>query len=88
MSYASVAKQSSEEVKNKLKFVPTVLTEVRKEVVVFYEKLVNIGSKMWQLTLCGYFVGHKMSLPQIRYHLRRMWGEFGLKEVIDNSNGC
>ncbi|GKC27774.1 RNA-directed DNA polymerase, eukaryota, reverse transcriptase zinc-binding domain protein [Tanacetum coccineum] len=39
------------------------------------------------LTVIGFFVGFKMSAPELRYHLRRMWGRFGLKDVIVNSKG-
>nr|GFB36306.1 hypothetical protein [Tanacetum cinerariifolium] len=41
----------------------------------------------WQLTVIGFFVGFKMSAPELRYHLRRMWGRFGLKDVILNTKG-
>ncbi|GKC14605.1 RNA-directed DNA polymerase, eukaryota, reverse transcriptase zinc-binding domain protein, partial [Tanacetum coccineum] len=57
------------------------------EVDVFDEEMVKIGSKKWELTLCGQFVVHNMSLPMLNYHLRRMWARFGFKEIIDNRNG-
>nr|GEZ43164.1 F-box domain, leucine-rich repeat domain, L domain-like protein [Tanacetum cinerariifolium] len=61
--------------------------ELGEEVAVFDEEMVKIGSKKWDLTLCGQFVGHNMSVPMLNYHLRRMWARFGFKEIIDNGNG-
>ncbi|GJR09798.1 hypothetical protein Tco_0792450 [Tanacetum coccineum] len=29
-----------------------------------------------------------LSLPEPRYHLKRMQGRYGLKEIVDNANGC
>ncbi|GJV25886.1 RNA-directed DNA polymerase, eukaryota, reverse transcriptase zinc-binding domain protein [Tanacetum coccineum] len=66
---------------------PTGLNDSGKEVVIFDDDLVRIGSAKWQLTVIGFFVGFKMSAPELRYHLRRMWGRFGLKDVIVNSKG-
>ncbi|GJU59397.1 RNA-directed DNA polymerase, eukaryota, reverse transcriptase zinc-binding domain protein [Tanacetum coccineum] len=87
-TYVNDVKRITEVAKNKMKFIPTVLTEIGKEVVVFDEELVLIGSMKWQLTLYSYFMGHKMSLPEIRYHLRSMWYKLGLKDIVDNGNGC
>ena len=47
-----------------------------------WEELVMEGSKKWLLTLCGYLVGFKMSYQEIKYNLRRMWGRYGLKDII------
>ncbi|GKA52278.1 RNA-directed DNA polymerase, eukaryota, reverse transcriptase zinc-binding domain protein [Tanacetum coccineum] len=85
-SYANAAKTFTKLLNNELNFVPTGLNELGNEVVVFDKELVEIGSKKWRLTLCGYLVGLKMSLPEVRYHLRRMWGRYGLKEIMDNPN--
>nr|GEY15601.1 hypothetical protein [Tanacetum cinerariifolium] len=51
------------------------------------EDLIEIGSKKWELTLCGHLVGHYMSLPALNYHLRRMWCRIGFKQIMDNGNG-
>ncbi|GJS87811.1 RNA-directed DNA polymerase, eukaryota, reverse transcriptase zinc-binding domain protein [Tanacetum coccineum] len=72
---------------NKLVYVPIVFTKVGNEVVVFYEDLIEISSKKWELTLCGHLVGHYMGLPPLKYHLRRMWSRTGFKEIMDNGNG-
>ncbi|PWA77140.1 zinc knuckle CX2CX4HX4C [Artemisia annua] len=31
---------------------------------------------------------YKMSLPEVTYRLKRMLGRYGLKETVDNANGC
>ena len=49
--------------------------------------MIDEGCKKWELTLCGYFVGHKMSINELRYNLRRMWGRKGFKDVINVNNG-
>ncbi|GJY15341.1 hypothetical protein Tco_0385763 [Tanacetum coccineum] len=38
-------------------------------------------------TICGYFIGQNMSFYELRYHVRRMWGKFALKDVIVNATG-
>ena len=40
----------------------------------------------WQSTRCGYFERQNMSFNELRYHVRRMWGRYGFKEVIVNDN--
>ncbi|GJR75541.1 putative nucleotidyltransferase, ribonuclease H [Tanacetum coccineum] len=87
-SYDNASKTLIAPLNNKLNFFPTVVNELGNEVVIFDEELVEIGSKKWQLTLCDYLVGHRMSLPEARYHLRRTWGRYGPKEIVDNANGC
>ncbi|PWA91347.1 DUF4283 domain-containing protein [Artemisia annua] len=46
-----------------------------------------MGCKKWELTACGYFVGYKMYMMELKYHLFRMWGKFGLKSIMDIGNG-
>ncbi|GJS75987.1 hypothetical protein Tco_0725868 [Tanacetum coccineum] len=57
---------------NSLLFVPTELIEIDREVVVFDAELVELGSRKWMNTLCGYFVGCNMVLSELRYNDRRM----------------
>ncbi|GKB12374.1 RNA-directed DNA polymerase, eukaryota, reverse transcriptase zinc-binding domain protein [Tanacetum coccineum] len=66
---------------NKLETVPTMYEEGR-EVVNFEEEIVEEGSKMSNITLFGYFVGCKMAYMELRYNLFKMWGKFGLKDII------
>ncbi|GJU44801.1 RNA-directed DNA polymerase, eukaryota, reverse transcriptase zinc-binding domain protein [Tanacetum coccineum] len=55
--------------------------------VVDMDPLLEDGSKKWDLTLVGYFVGLKMSYAKILGHLRRMWGTHHLAEIITNECG-
>nr|GFA57056.1 zinc knuckle CX2CX4HX4C [Tanacetum cinerariifolium] len=45
------------------------------------------GSKNWELTLCGYFMGYKMIINELRSNLRIMWGRYGFKDIVDYNNG-
>nr|GEY26736.1 RNA-directed DNA polymerase, eukaryota, reverse transcriptase zinc-binding domain protein [Tanacetum cinerariifolium] len=87
VSYARAVTNMDASLQNKLVFKPTGLNDSGKEVVIFDDDLVRIGSAKWKLTVIGFFVGFKMSAPELRYHLRRMWGKFGLKDVIVNTKG-
>ncbi|GKC84404.1 RNA-directed DNA polymerase, eukaryota, reverse transcriptase zinc-binding domain protein [Tanacetum coccineum] len=87
MSYASAANKLENLIDNKLMTVPTEIDEFGNEFVVFDEELINDGSRRWQLTLCGFFVGFKMRINELRYNVRRMWSRYGLTEVIENDCG-
>ncbi|GJZ73005.1 retrovirus-related pol polyprotein from transposon TNT 1-94 [Tanacetum coccineum] len=86
-SYANAARDNVFHENNKPEIVLTSLNDLGEEVVVFDEELVKLGSKKWELTLCGQFVRHNMSFPMLNYHLRRMWSRYGFKEIIYNGNG-
>ncbi|GJX79146.1 RNA-directed DNA polymerase, eukaryota, reverse transcriptase zinc-binding domain protein [Tanacetum coccineum] len=81
-SYAKIVNNSN--LSNKLNLIPTEINDDGIEVVIFDEDIVSEGSKKWELTVCGYFVGYKMSYQEMRYNIFRMWGKFGLKSVIPN----
>ncbi|GKD87777.1 hypothetical protein Tco_1358931, partial [Tanacetum coccineum] len=49
----------------KLECIPTEFDKNGVEVVVFNEIMVEEGIKRWDLTLCGFFVGHKMSVNEL-----------------------
>ena len=51
------------------------------------DPIVQEGSKKWDLTLVGYFVGLKMNYNEISGHLRRMWRSYQLAEIISNECG-
>ncbi|GJZ66378.1 RNA-directed DNA polymerase, eukaryota, reverse transcriptase zinc-binding domain protein [Tanacetum coccineum] len=51
-------------------------------VVIFDDELIELGSKKWSLTVCGQFIGCSMGFNEARYHIRRMWNKFGLRDVI------
>ncbi|GKB86604.1 hypothetical protein Tco_0958876 [Tanacetum coccineum] len=59
VSYAKIV--SNNILDNKLDLIPTEINVDGIEVVIFDEEIVNEGSKKWELTVCGYFVGYKMS---------------------------
>ncbi|GJX05103.1 RNA-directed DNA polymerase, eukaryota, reverse transcriptase zinc-binding domain protein [Tanacetum coccineum] len=84
-SYASITKEH--DLDNKLNLVPTEIGEDGIEVVMFDEETVKEDSKKWALTVCGYFVGYKMSYQELTYNLYRMWGKFSLRSIIPNGNG-
>nr|GEX84792.1 zinc knuckle CX2CX4HX4C [Tanacetum cinerariifolium] len=66
---------------------PTEVDGDGNEFVVFDDAINNKGCKRWDLTLCGHFVGHQMSINELRYNLQRMWGRKGFKDVVDVTNG-
>ncbi|GJY60420.1 RNA-directed DNA polymerase, eukaryota, reverse transcriptase zinc-binding domain protein [Tanacetum coccineum] len=72
---------------NKLFVVPTRVNDKGDEVVIFDEELVREGSKKWENTACGYFIGCNMPVYEVKYNLRRMWGRHGLKKIIIDGDG-
>ncbi|GKC03922.1 RNA-directed DNA polymerase, eukaryota, reverse transcriptase zinc-binding domain protein, partial [Tanacetum coccineum] len=64
-SYAKIVNNGS--LDNKLNLIPTEVNDDGTEVVIFVEEIVKEGSKKWELTVCGYFVGYKMSYQESRY---------------------
>ncbi|GJX96967.1 RNA-directed DNA polymerase, eukaryota, reverse transcriptase zinc-binding domain protein [Tanacetum coccineum] len=57
------------------------------EIGIFDEEIVEEGRKKWELIACGYFVGYKMYIQELNYHLFRMWGKYGLRKIISIGNG-
>lgn len=57
----------------KLVFKSIVTTDDGNEVVIFHDEMVKIVSAKWSLTVVGYFVRCKMTVHELRCHLRRMW---------------
>ncbi|GJT59819.1 RNA-directed DNA polymerase, eukaryota, reverse transcriptase zinc-binding domain protein [Tanacetum coccineum] len=84
-SYVNMARK--DEISKKLNFRPTVTNDIGTEVVVFDEILVRKGNERWNLTASGYFVGYRMSPYELRYNIRRMWGKFGVRDIIVNNDG-
>nr|GEX86878.1 zinc finger, CCHC-type [Tanacetum cinerariifolium] len=83
-SYASTVNDNIAD--NKLKMIPTVVNEGR-EVVIFDDEIILVGIK-WRNTLCGHFVGYRMSYTEIKYNLGRMRGKYGLvsRDAIFDEN--
>ncbi|GKC92279.1 RNA-directed DNA polymerase, eukaryota, reverse transcriptase zinc-binding domain protein, partial [Tanacetum coccineum] len=86
-SYAKTLTKNMSNDGNQLFTVPTGTNSKGEEVVVFDEELVRGGSEKWKLTVCGYFVGCKMQVYELEYNVRRMWGRFGLKDIVVDAEG-
>nr|GEV87288.1 hypothetical protein [Tanacetum cinerariifolium] len=71
---------------NAMFFVPTAMNKDGEEVVLFDEALVREGSEKWKLTVCGYFVGCRMNVNELKYYIRRMWRRHGLKDIVVDAN--
>ena len=69
------------ELDNKLELIPLAMKD-GKEVVIIDDEIVKEGCEKWKNTLCGHFVGYRMPYAEIRYNLRRMWGKFGLVDIV------
>nr|GEY60325.1 translocase of chloroplast 34, chloroplastic isoform X2 [Tanacetum cinerariifolium] len=66
---------------NKLFFVPTCTNNKGDEVVRF-EELVKEGCEKWKYNICGYFAVCRMFVYELKYNIRRMWGRYGLKDIV------
>ncbi|GJX34504.1 hypothetical protein Tco_0246061 [Tanacetum coccineum] len=86
-SYANMVKNNDVLVNKKLLFIAPKVTEDGMVKVLFNEEIVSKGCAKWKYTICGQFIGQNMSYFEMRYHARRMWGRYGLTEVIVNSSG-
>lgn len=86
MSFSSVVQGSNFGGSNELKLIPCSKNNEGK-LVVEMDPIIEEGSKKWNLTVVGYFVGFKMSYREIVGHLKRMWGEYQLEEIIVNESG-
>ncbi|GJV67683.1 zinc knuckle CX2CX4HX4C containing protein [Tanacetum coccineum] len=86
-SYARATICKQDDYSRKLFVKPTKMDMNRNEFVIFDETIINEGCKKWDLTLCGYFIGHNMTVNELRYNLRRMWRRKGFKDIVDVNNG-
>ncbi|GJX29875.1 RNA-directed DNA polymerase, eukaryota, reverse transcriptase zinc-binding domain protein [Tanacetum coccineum] len=88
-SYANSLTKNLNGKGNQLFSIPTGVNCKGEEVVLFDEEFVKEGSEKWNLTVCGYFVGCRMSVNELKYHTRRMWGRYGLKDIaVDTDDMC
>ncbi|GJY95061.1 RNA-directed DNA polymerase, eukaryota, reverse transcriptase zinc-binding domain protein [Tanacetum coccineum] len=89
LNYAKSLTKNISDGGNQLFSVPAGLNSKGEEVVLFDEEIVREGSEKWQFTVCGFFVGCKMHVNKLRCNTRRMWGRYGLKDiVVDANNMC
>lgn len=71
---------------NRLKLFPCSKNDEGR-MVLELDLIIEEGSKKWDMTTVGYFVGFKMSYRELIGHLKRMWREFHLEDVIVNESG-
>ncbi|GJZ97390.1 RNA-directed DNA polymerase, eukaryota, reverse transcriptase zinc-binding domain protein [Tanacetum coccineum] len=86
-TYAKMVTKGIQVTSNKLDYIPTELNEDGSEIIVFDEAMVDKGSVQWKLTVCGNFVGYKMSVHELRYHIRRMWSKWGIDDIDMKADG-
>ncbi|XP_071733503.1 uncharacterized protein [Rutidosis leptorrhynchoides] len=82
VTYANIVNKNEMNVEKLLSYIPPSVDKDGNEFVIFDEELVNEGCRKWNTTACGYMLGCSMSYNAMQYNLRRMWGKFGLKDII------
>ena len=45
------------------------------------------GSEIWRNTLVGYFIGKRLPYQVVNSIAYKIWGKFGLREVLTSENG-
>ncbi|GKB61171.1 RNA-directed DNA polymerase, eukaryota, reverse transcriptase zinc-binding domain protein [Tanacetum coccineum] len=73
---------NSNMVDNKLQHVPIEVSDNGDSIVIFDDEIIELGSQKWNLIVCGQFIGCSIGFNEARYHIRRMWNRFRLKDVI------
>nr|GEV89462.1 hypothetical protein [Tanacetum cinerariifolium] len=72
---------------NKLLSVPTQISETGNEMVIFDDEIIELGSKKWNLTVCGQFIGCSMGFNKARIGFARVLVEIdaekGIKDKIE-----
>ncbi|GJX62159.1 hypothetical protein Tco_0616508 [Tanacetum coccineum] len=84
--YAKMVNNDTNALDKSLFFVHASMNDNGEEAVIFDEELVEEGCQKWKNTVCGFFVGCSMSIYEMRYNLRRIWGRHGLGESIVDTN--
>ncbi|GJY36038.1 RNA-directed DNA polymerase, eukaryota, reverse transcriptase zinc-binding domain protein [Tanacetum coccineum] len=85
-TYANVGVEKLD-LSRKLVAKPTEMDEEGNEFAIFNDVILSEGCKKWDMIVCGYFVRHNMTVNELRYNLRKMWGRKGFKDIIDVNNG-
>ncbi|GKC88040.1 zinc knuckle CX2CX4HX4C containing protein, partial [Tanacetum coccineum] len=67
--------------------ISTEIDENGNEVVVLNDEMIESGCEKWKYTICGFFVGGQVTYSEARYHLRRMWNQFGYIDLMKNDGG-
>ncbi|GKA46942.1 RNA-directed DNA polymerase, eukaryota, reverse transcriptase zinc-binding domain protein [Tanacetum coccineum] len=88
-SYANDVQKNDNNVDTSFEYKPTEISEDGTEFVIFDEEIVAKGSEKWKLTIRGQFVGCYMYENELRYHIKRMWGKYGVIDVqMDRQGIC
>jgi hypothetical protein len=69
-----------------LHFAPPVMTDGR-VIVAPPLDVFEDGCELWKSTLVGDFVGQKLPYPVVNSIAKRIWGSYGLSEVLSSDNG-
>jgi len=69
-----------------LHFAPSVMTDGRVTVAPPLD-VFESGCELWKSTLVGHFVGQKLPYPVVNSIAKRIWGSYGLSEVLSSDNG-
>ena len=92
-SYARVVNGSHSDETNrlnlnsiKLQFIPPNIVDGRIKVSPPIE-VAEEGSAVWRNTLVGYFIGKRLPYQVVNSIAHKIWGKFGLMEVLTSDNG-
>jgi len=69
-----------------LNFAPPAITDGRVTVAPPLDVFED-GRELWKSTLVGHFVGQKLPYPVVNSIAKRIWGSYGLSEVLSSDNG-
>ena len=69
-----------------LHFEPPTITDGRITVAPLRD-VFDDGCELWKSTLVGHFVGQKLPYPVVNLIAKRIWGSYGLSEVLSLKNG-
>ncbi|GJY81630.1 RNA-directed DNA polymerase, eukaryota, reverse transcriptase zinc-binding domain protein [Tanacetum coccineum] len=84
-SYANKLSDGLNSNDNELFFVPTVMKENDEKVVIFDEELVKEGSEKWKYTVCGYFVGYRIEINELRLGYARVLIEINVEDEFSDN---
>ncbi|GJR73569.1 hypothetical protein Tco_0085934 [Tanacetum coccineum] len=85
INFADIVKANK--IDNKLVEISTEINENGNEVVVLNDEMIESVCEKWKYIICGFFVGGQVTYSEARYHLRRMWNQFGYMDLMKNDGG-
>ena len=93
MSFAQIVRGSNGGDEGSFKLIPSALHFVKPKVEDGHvivrppKEIAEEGCAFWRNTLIGYFVGKKLHFPAVNSIALRLWGKFGLREVLSSDVG-